>query len=200
MTKTDAVAPIFCLVGLLYVVSGFVSPARSQVVWPVPLAQVRPAEPVLSGSGFARDAVPDVEQPKFVQGPLTYYGSFLDRGDSRGSVKSAEFRAIPDFYMFVSGFPNRRICNYALASRAADILLMMVLPAIRTQHSIVRPPFVLSDICALCMMTGATVLLCVWMFRVGTDLRWESNHKMREILTPTTTARTVRLFLTSFPK
>lgn len=47
-------------------------------------------------------------------------------------------------------------------------------PAIWTQHSIVRPPFVLSDICALCTTTGATLLLCVWTVRVGTDLRLES--------------------------
>lgn len=107
MTKTDAVAPIFCLIALLYVVSGFVGTSAFKPVWPVPVSPVQPAEPFLSGGGFAPDAVPDVEQPKFGRGPLTYYGSFLERGDSTGSVASAQFRALPDFYMFVSGFPNR---------------------------------------------------------------------------------------------
>jgi hypothetical protein len=64
-----------------------------------------------------------------------------------------------------------RICNWALLSRLADILLMMLLPVFETQHSLVRPPFELSDIFALCVMIAGTTFLCVWTFRLGEQLR-----------------------------
>jgi hypothetical protein len=71
-----------------------------------------------------------------------------------------------------------RICNWALLSRALDVLLMMLLPVIWTQHSIVRPPFALTDTVALCAMIGGTVCLCGWTFRLGERLRVESAAQL----------------------
>lgn len=107
MGKTDRIAVAFCLAAVLYVVSGVVSRAGPKGIAPIALAQVDQEEPVLSGSAFALDAVSNLSRPNYIKGPLALYGSYLEGGDSTGSVRTAAFKAVPDFYMFVSGFPNR---------------------------------------------------------------------------------------------
>ncbi len=98
---------VFCFAAVLYVVSGFASRAGPKGISPAPVPQVDREEPALSGSGFAFDAVSNLSRPNYIKGPLALYGSYLNGGDTTGSVLSAAFKAVPDFYMFVSGFPNR---------------------------------------------------------------------------------------------
>ncbi len=107
LQNTDRVAVAFCLAAVLYAASGFVSRGGPKGIAPIPLAQVNPEEPVLSGNGFALNAVSNLSPPSYITRPLAFYGSFLEQGDSTGSVRTAAYRAVPDFYMFVSGFPNR---------------------------------------------------------------------------------------------
>ena len=60
-----------------------------------------------------------------------------------------------------------RVCAIALLTRAADLLGMMLAPAIWTQHAIVRPEFAFSDSLALTMMIGGTMGLCLYSFRIA---------------------------------
>ncbi len=103
----DRIALAFCLAAILYLLVGIFSPARQNVLRLASLPQVNPKEPALSGSGFAPNAAAHLGRPGYIKGPLQMYGSFLDNGDSTGSVHTAEFQAVPDFLLFVSGFPNR---------------------------------------------------------------------------------------------
>ncbi len=107
MKNVDRIAVAFCLAALLYVVTGFCSRGNPKTIIPDVIKQLNLAEPVLSGRAFALHAIPDFPRPEEVKGPLALYGSFVGGGDSMGSVRSASFKAVPDFYMFVSGFPNR---------------------------------------------------------------------------------------------
>lgn len=106
MGKVDRAAVALCMGALLYVVTGFYF-RLAQTIQPAPIPLVNSDEPVLSGNSFAIDAVPDLRRPEYVTGPLAWYGSFLEHGDSMGSVSSASFKAVSDFYILVSGFPNR---------------------------------------------------------------------------------------------
>ncbi len=125
MRNTDRIAVAFCLAATLYVLIGFVSRASPKGIAPILVEQIDRGEPALSGAvqktatpivslmapiqdqAFAPDAFSNLSRPSYLKGPLPIYGSFLDRGDSTGSVRTAAYKAVPDFYLFVSGFPNR---------------------------------------------------------------------------------------------
>ncbi len=103
----DYLAIAFCIAAILYVVSGFVSPAGPKPLVPRELTPAHLGGSPLSGPAFALNAVPNLGRPAYIKGALDLYGSFLDHGDSTGSAETAVYHAVPDFYMFVSGFPNR---------------------------------------------------------------------------------------------
>ncbi|MBV8866618.1 MAG: hypothetical protein JO210_14585, partial [Acidobacteriaceae bacterium] len=104
---TDRMALAFCLAAILYVLTGFISPAFPKILLVRELTPLDPSRPKLSGAAFAPDAVSNLARPSYIKGPLDMYGSFLDHGDSMGSTQSVAYKAVPDFYMFVSGYPNR---------------------------------------------------------------------------------------------
>ncbi len=102
----DRIAIAFCLAAIFYVLTGFASHAGPKILIP---DQLSPAtgQPGIAGTAFAPDAVPDMSRPAYLKGPLEMYGSFLENGDSMGTIRTAIYKAVPDFYMFVSGYPNR---------------------------------------------------------------------------------------------
>ncbi|HZQ52240.1 MAG TPA: hypothetical protein VFB14_08590 [Bryobacteraceae bacterium] len=57
-----------------------------------------------------------------------------------------------------------KICNWALAARGIEVLLMMLLPAMWTRHAVVERPFVGTDVLALFVMLGATAWLYGYAF------------------------------------
>ena len=104
----DWAAVAICLGGFLYALGGFISTASPKTMVAVPLAPLNPNQPGIAGSAFAVDALPGLGPPSYLKGSVALYGSFLaGSGDSTGSVVSAVYPAVPDFYMFVSGYPNR---------------------------------------------------------------------------------------------
>ncbi len=103
----DRIAIAFCLAALLYILCGFISRAGPKPIVPVSLTPLDAGAPKLSGSAFAPGAVSNLARPGYIKGPLDLYGSFLERGDSTGSMTSPFFKAVPEFYIFVSGYPNR---------------------------------------------------------------------------------------------
>jgi hypothetical protein len=64
-----------------------------------------------------------------------------------------------------------QICNWALLLRGVEIVLMLLLPAISTQHMILQRQFALTDIVALMIMLGGTAWVCFYTFRFAEDLR-----------------------------
>ena len=103
----DRTAIAFCLAAVLYVTCGFVAHVSPKVLVPLQLQPARSGQPKLSGQAFALDSFSNLARPPYLKGSLDIYGSFLDGGDSMGSVHTATFTAVPDFYLFVAGFPNR---------------------------------------------------------------------------------------------
>ncbi len=70
-----------------------------------------------------------------------------------------------------------RICDWALLSRGIEILAMLLVPTIWSQHSLVQRQFVASDILALAVMVSGTAWLAIFTFRFAERLRIESRHK-----------------------
>ncbi len=103
----DRTAIAFCLAAILYVLTGFGSRAAPKIVQAQQLAPISKAEPKITGRAFALGAFPGIDRPGSLKGSLDIYGSFLENGDSVGSTQTPLYQAVPDFYMFVSGYPNR---------------------------------------------------------------------------------------------
>jgi len=77
------------------------------------------------------------------------------------------------------GQSNRfwKICNWALLFRGVEILLMLLLPAISTQHMFLQSQFALTDIAALLIMVGGTTWLCIYTFRFAEELRTAEQRR-----------------------
>ena len=74
----DWIAVALCIGGLVYVLSGFVSPARPKTLYPQLLEPVEAGQTLIQGTAFAGGAVPIAERPDYIHGDLTLYGSFLN--------------------------------------------------------------------------------------------------------------------------
>lgn len=74
-----------------------------------------------------------------------------------------------------------RICNWALLFRGVEILLMLLLPAISTQHMLLQTQFALTDIVALLIMMGGTTWLCIYMFRFAEHLRTTEQRTVQAV-------------------
>ncbi len=62
---------------------------------------------MLTGTGFASEAVyPTIPKPA-VNGSLRFYGSYLGTDASTGSVYTQWYRPAPEIYIWVCGYPNR---------------------------------------------------------------------------------------------
>ncbi len=126
----DRIAIAFCVASILYVITGFVSPAVPKILLVRELTPLDPSQPKLSGAAFAPDAVSNLARPSYIKGSLEMYGSFLDHGDSMGSAQTTTYKAVPDFYMFVSGYPNRPGNRLLIEVETADsgTIMLQVAP------------------------------------------------------------------------
>ena len=102
----DKLAIAFCLAAVAFLLSGnllHINRARLQVA---SLSAFDPNEPLISGTGFASDAVyPTTVLPSF-QGGVKFFGSWLGSNTPTGSVHSPWYRPVSQFYFFVAGYPN----------------------------------------------------------------------------------------------
>jgi hypothetical protein len=64
-----------------------------------------------------------------------------------------------------------RICNWALLFRGAEILCMLLLPAVLSQHVLFQPDFLISDVVSLLVMAAGTTWLCTYTFLHAETMR-----------------------------
>jgi hypothetical protein len=105
-TMADRVAIAFCLAAIAFLSCGnlvHIERVRQQVS---SLSPIDPRESLLSGTGFARNAVyPTTVLPSF-KGDLKFYGSWLGSNTPTGVVHTPWYRPVPQFYFFVAGYPK----------------------------------------------------------------------------------------------
>ncbi len=73
-----------------------------------------------------------------------------------------------------------RICNWALLFRGVEIVAMLLLPTIWSQHLVVQRQFAASDALSLSVMLVGTAWLAVFTFKFAERLRIESRNKLRQ--------------------
>lgn len=103
---SDKVAVAFCVAAIAFLLAGIrarIVPIRLVVSSPKP---IDPGEPLISGTGFASDAVYPTTPPPIIRGDLNFYGSWLQSNTPTGTVRSPWYQPIPQFCVFVAGYPN----------------------------------------------------------------------------------------------
>jgi hypothetical protein len=73
-----------------------------------PIPQADPAEPELTGAGFARGKVPRGTYLPPFKGSVKMYGSWAVPLPSAGSAHTAWYKAAPRVAVFIAGYPSRR--------------------------------------------------------------------------------------------
>ena len=114
----DIIAILFCLAALAFLLCGiWVRPGR---VAPTvaPLAAVDPRTPLLSGAGFAKDAVYFSVARPAVHGNLQLFGSWTGTDKSVGSVRTRWYRAVRRFSVLIAGYPSHPGCQLFLELEA----------------------------------------------------------------------------------
>lgn len=104
-TIADKVAIAFCLAAVAFLACGnlvHIDRVRPQVA---ALSPIDAHEPLISGTGFASNAVYPTTAPPSFKGNLKFYGSWLGSNTPTGSVHSPWYRPVPQFYFFVAGYP-----------------------------------------------------------------------------------------------
>lgn len=69
------------------------------------------------------------------------------------------------------------LCNAALLFRGVEVLLMLLLPSIWSQHRLVQPEFRLTDTAALLIMIASTLWLCFSVVGLSERLRRQAECK-----------------------
>ncbi|MBV9611309.1 MAG: hypothetical protein JO091_02505 [Acidobacteriaceae bacterium] len=64
-----------------------------------------------------------------------------------------------------------KLCSWALLFRVVEIVFILLVPAMATQHLVYEPRFALSDIACIFVMLTATIALCGYTFRWSEALR-----------------------------
>lgn len=106
-TAADRIAIGFSLAALIFLICGALGPVKREDLRVSQPALVDRSEPSLSGTGFALNAVYTTTAPPSIEGALNLYGSWLGTDTSLGAVHTAWYQVVPQFHVFVAGFPNR---------------------------------------------------------------------------------------------
>lgn len=72
-----------------------------------------------------------------------------------------------------------RLCNWALLFRGVEILAMLLVPTIWSEHIVLQRQFFISDVIALAVMIAATAWLAAFTFRFAEKLRVENRTGVR---------------------
>ncbi len=105
-TRADEVALVFSVAAIAFLLCGnlvHINRIRLQVS---PLNAINPSEPLISGSGFASNAVYPTTSAPSTRGSLRIFGSWLGSDNSTGSVRTTWYKPVPEFSTLVAGYPN----------------------------------------------------------------------------------------------
>ncbi len=96
-----------CFLALLYVAIGGSVGVKPVSLRAAALPAIDPNEPVISGNGFAQNAVfAGATAAPSVTG-LQFYGSAPQNDASTGMVRTCWYRKLPAFYLFLAGYPSQ---------------------------------------------------------------------------------------------
>src|SRR4051794_40464222 len=106
LTASDKIALGFCIGAIAFLLCGslvHINRIRLQVS---STKVIDPGEPLISGTGFASNAVyPSTVVPSF-RGDLKLYGSWLRSNEPTGSVHTRWYKPVPEFSIFIAGYPD----------------------------------------------------------------------------------------------
>ena len=104
-SAADLLVLVLCLSSIAYLLCGSMLhlTRESQAT---PLARVFPGEPPVTGTGFAKNAISAATPLPGIRGPVSIYGSWLGTDASVGSIRTAWYRAVPHFQLFLAGYPS----------------------------------------------------------------------------------------------
>jgi hypothetical protein len=105
-TTADKVITGFCFAAVAFLSCGNLVHIERVPLSLSSLSPIDPHEPLMSGTGFASNAVYPTTAPPSFQGNLKFYGSWLRSNTPIGSVHSQWYRPVPQFYFFVAGYPK----------------------------------------------------------------------------------------------
>ncbi len=105
-TGSDQLAVIFCLAAVAFLLCGNLVHLNRIRLHVASLYPLDANEPLISGSGFASNAVYPTTTLPPLQGNLKLYGSWLGSNNPTGSAHSPWYPASAKFYVFVAGYPN----------------------------------------------------------------------------------------------
>src|SRR5690349_19558484 len=104
-SAADLLVLVLCLSSIAYLLCGSMLHLTRESQ-PTPLARAFPREPPVTGTGFAKNAISTATQLPGIRGPLNIYGSWLGTDASVGSIRTAWYRAVPHFQLFLAGYPS----------------------------------------------------------------------------------------------
>ncbi len=107
LALADKVALGFCFAAIAFLICGSVLHVKPVLLQLSPLAALDPHEPLISGTGFANNAVSSTIGPPSFDGDVKLYGSWLGSEKSVGKAYSPWYAPVPRMYIWVSGYPNQ---------------------------------------------------------------------------------------------
>ena len=106
LTIADKVAIAFCIAAVAFLACGNLVHIDRVCPELLSLSPLDAQAPPISGTGFATNAVYPTTALPCVQGNLKFYGSWLRSNAPTGSVHTMWYRPVPQFYVFVAGYPK----------------------------------------------------------------------------------------------
>jgi hypothetical protein len=106
LTIADNVAIAFCIAAIAFLACGNLVHIDRVCPELFSLSPLDGHALPTSGTGFATDAVYPTTALPCVRGNLKFYGSWLRSNTPTGSVHTMWYRAVPQFYTFVAGYPK----------------------------------------------------------------------------------------------
>jgi hypothetical protein len=106
LTIADKVAIAFSIAAIAFLACGNLVHIDRVCLELLSLSPLNAHAPPISGTGFATNAVYPTTALPCVQGNLEFYGSWLGSNTPTGSVHTMWYRAAPQFYVFVAGYPK----------------------------------------------------------------------------------------------
>ena len=123
---SDKIAVALCLAAGAYCVCGTSFKLHRVSIDIAPILQADPAEPELTGAGFARDKIPRGTYVPPFKGSVKMYGSWSAPLPSAASAHTAWYKAAPRFAIFIAGYPSRRGDRLAVEVETANAGIIRV--------------------------------------------------------------------------
>ncbi|MFL6353132.1 MAG: hypothetical protein ACJ74Z_14965 [Bryobacteraceae bacterium] len=105
-SASDKLAIVFCLAAVAFLLTGNLVHVTRTRLHVSPLKPIDPSGHLLSGTGFASNAVYPTTPLPAIEGTLSLFGSWLHSNRPTGSVHTPWYPPVRQFYLFVAGYPN----------------------------------------------------------------------------------------------